>query len=1295
VSKLLNLSYKTLFIILILGLAGIVFFLKISSKTQKVSAAWWNDGWTYRVAVNIGNTNGSTLTNFQVPISIDTSALINSGKMQSNCNDIRITDTNGNLLNYWFSGCNTNSTKIWPKIPTIPNGSATIYIYYGNPSAPSFKTTVGTSNYPGLSCKSILDAGNSTGDGAYWIDPTNGDTSDKFQAYCDMTNDSGGWMLVTPSMINSEIGTSTTVVKTTDPNNGLIYTTTININGCSTVYSKFYLTDIIPWTKIKANYEFLGGNSCWSIFGNTGYSADTNLIPFSLGTDTIRNQVKMGGSNGDNYDGINSRCDNVTYNFWHSNQGVGTTRSAQVILRRNNMTSLAGLGTGASCVTSSYPWKYKNIYIREDAMTYAVSVNSPAAEEVGSAPVAYWKFDEGAGATAYDSTSNKFNGSITGATWQTEDQCISGKCLYFNGVGSTNKVDLGTSIKLNPANFSISAWIKADDASSNYGYIFSNDRDCCGTYNGFSLFIQGGKLIGKIWNSTATNITSNRNISSNQWTHVNFTYDGSSMKLYINGVLDNSVNYTGGVGSPGSFNASIGTMGVNQGYYTFKGFIDEVKLYPYARTPAQIKLDYNSHGSSQGSSSNLGVQSNTSPSLSSKLVAYWKFDEGQGTITNNSVNGGIGLSGILQTGTSIPTWSTSGKINKALNFLGNDNSYISVADSGTSSPLDLTNEFTISGWINIKTFNTYNSLLFKYIVYAFIPWGDGTLRFFADNGSWGEKIRSNSTIPTNQWTYIAVTYSVSNSKLRLYINGKLDKETAITTPITTNNNPLYIGRGFSGENGSMNGLIDEVKIYSTALTPQEILKDYNQKSTTTFGLTTQTLGGTSTSLTYCIPGDGSSCSNPLADWNFEENIGTTTKDISGNNITSTLTNTTWTTGKTGSGLNFDGATSNIGTSLSFSGLTAYTSEAWVKANHINGTGDHASYGFTVMAASPDPSNLPLWLSVLGSEIRTVNFSNSAQMTSGANITTGVWYHIAVTAVENGTVQVYVNGLLKGTFTAGSTDAIGNFTIGDLRPGRQINFDGAIDNVRVYNYVRTPAQIAYDFNRGQPIAQWKFDECQGSIVHDSSGNHNDGTITIGSNGSQNSLGTCQSGTSAAWINGASGKYNASISLDGNDDYISGVGTSSLTNITNGSISFWVYSKGRGTFAGNNQEAKFLFSSSRPQIYGTGQISIYWAGASNEYPGGVALPDNIWTHVVVIWQNAGSGTTNGNISIYYNGVIKKSISNLILPINTSSGFDIGGYGSSPLNGQMDDVRIYNYALTLEQIKQLYNNGAISFQ
>jgi len=93
--------------------------------------------WGYRKPITISN-SGSALTDYQVLVILDTQSLISAGKMRSDCGDIRFTDSDGvTNLNYWLeSGCNTTSTKIWVKVPSIPASSTkTIYVYYGNPSA--------------------------------------------------------------------------------------------------------------------------------------------------------------------------------------------------------------------------------------------------------------------------------------------------------------------------------------------------------------------------------------------------------------------------------------------------------------------------------------------------------------------------------------------------------------------------------------------------------------------------------------------------------------------------------------------------------------------------------------------------------------------------------------------------------------------------------------------------------------------------------------------------------------------------------------------------------------------------------------------------------------------------------------------------------------------------------------------------------------------------------------------------------------------------------------------------------
>jgi hypothetical protein len=88
---------------------------------------------------------------------------------------------------------------------------------------------------------------------------------------------------------------------------------------------------------------------------------------------------------------------------------------------------------------------------------------------------------------------------------------------------------------------------------------------------------------------------------------------------------------------------------------------------------------------------------------------------------------------------------------------------------------------------------------------------------------------------------------------------------------------------------------------------------------------------------------------------------------------------------------------------------------------------------------------------------------------------------------------------------------------------------------------TVVHVAYEFNRGKPIAYWSFDECQGSTIYDSAKSWNgatssNGTLIVGTGGAITATGTCAVSASSFWYNGSSGKVNSAGSFDGTDDYI---------------------------------------------------------------------------------------------------------------------------------------------------------------
>jgi hypothetical protein len=111
--------------------------------TETANFIPWLTGWSYRRPITISST--LSLSNYQILVQVDTASLISAGKMRSDGGDIRFTDSDGaTLLSYWIEPgtVNTASTKIWVKVPSIPAGTKTIYMYYGNPSATSQSNSV-------------------------------------------------------------------------------------------------------------------------------------------------------------------------------------------------------------------------------------------------------------------------------------------------------------------------------------------------------------------------------------------------------------------------------------------------------------------------------------------------------------------------------------------------------------------------------------------------------------------------------------------------------------------------------------------------------------------------------------------------------------------------------------------------------------------------------------------------------------------------------------------------------------------------------------------------------------------------------------------------------------------------------------------------------------------------------------------------------------------------------------------------------------------------------------------------
>jgi len=116
-------------------------------------------------------------------------------------------------------------------------------------------------------------------------------------------------------------------------------------------------------------------------------------------------------------------------------------------------------------------------------------------------------------------------------------------------------------------------------AESNYEYIVSNDRDCCGQYKGYSLSL--GYTGFQIWDTNSTSHKVNPAVkpSLEKWCHLAGTFDGEQLKIYVDGKLSNTAPFSGKIGTPASFQFAIGGLGFNPATYNINGIIDEAAIF--------------------------------------------------------------------------------------------------------------------------------------------------------------------------------------------------------------------------------------------------------------------------------------------------------------------------------------------------------------------------------------------------------------------------------------------------------------------------------------------------------------------------------------------------------------------------------------------------------------------------------------------------------------------------------------------------------------------------------------------
>ncbi|AOX00100.1 hypothetical protein BJP34_12170 [Moorena producens PAL-8-15-08-1] len=271
--------------------------------------------------------------------------------------------------------------------------------------------------------------------------------------------------------------------------------------------------------------------------------------------------------------------------------------------------------------------------------------------------------------------------------------------------GSNDYIDCGTQIQITDG-ITVEAWVKK--ISNQDGQILYAGGGWSDP--GYNLFWYQGKVRVELQNSSRNIICDNNSPSYDEWHHIAYTWDNTSNTIivYIDGNRQPTTKtFTGPIGTPNQ-PLNIGRSETRAHY--FKGQIDDVRIWDYARTEEQIQADMNRRLSGNESG----------------LVGYWHF-EGR-TAKDYSGNGNDGtihgsptnVSSPLQEGYKVfagvgdrylktqdvfplDNWNhlaVSYHQSYALNFDGND-----YLDCGKNRALNLCEDLTIETVVQVSDSN--------------------------------------------------------------------------------------------------------------------------------------------------------------------------------------------------------------------------------------------------------------------------------------------------------------------------------------------------------------------------------------------------------------------------------------------------------------------------------------------------------------------------------------------------------------------------------------------------------------
>ena len=671
----------------------------------------------------------------------------------------------------------------------------------------------------------------------------------------------------------------------------------------------------------------------------------------------------------------------------------------------------------------------------------------------------------------------------------------------------------------------------------------------------------------------------------------------------------------------------------------FNGTIDEVRIYNRSLSASEVKDLY----------------------LSKGLVGKWSFDANSRNTTDT-----YDSSGYYNHGKILGAVLTNeGRFKEGYKFDGS-NDYIDIGND--LSLKNMTDGVTVSAWAKYNAYGgggqAYSVIAVKGNPWTFLMENPSNkIRFRISAGGVDTAAADSASHELNRWYHFVGTFN--GTHIKIYKDGVEVGNTLQTGSLAATDTTAKIGT-FTGTSYNFNGTIDEVRIYNRALAPSEIAALYN--GTKTFHLTFSSM-----------PTEGMSNETPaptindetglVGYWNLDDYANGNTTDSSGYRNNGSVIGGNFSSGRWGSnGYLFNGSTGYIDT-MTYNGLNL-TSEgsfsAWVKP--INIPADSITHGIGRVEFSDGSyiSFFKYFNNVL--YIYDTADDDNAQCSS-TGLTADKW-HQYVGTWKNGTaLSVYLDGSLV---CAGSVYNLKPRSTARIKIGMGYGnalWNGSIDEVRVYNRSLSAAEIQELYLSKGLVGKWTFDanSRNSTSTFDSSGYYNHGIIS-----------------GATLTN--EGRFKEGYKFDGTNDEITRTNPFGLSGAR--SVCSWFkLNEIKETYvmddevSGGQNETRIEITLNREV---NGCFVNTTGGAFCDSPG-TQLQTNVWYFFCTSFD-----TASNTLLTYLNGAQDTSGSGAAVGGTSLTGFKIGGKVSNIayFNGTIDEVKVYNRALTSSEIGALYN-------